>query len=93
MAESTVILSNELAVAFSDGYPVSAGHMLIVPRMHTEDFFRLTPEEQAAILSLVAPVRSYIETQHTPDTALNPHKDRSGYSCPGRTGFLVETKY
>jgi len=27
------------------------------------------------------------------DTALKPHKDRPGYSCPGRTGFLVETKY
>jgi predicted nucleotidyltransferase component of viral defense system len=27
------------------------------------------------------------------DTALNPHKGTAGYSCPGRTGFLVETKY
>jgi predicted nucleotidyltransferase component of viral defense system len=23
---------------------------------------------------------------------LNPHKDKSGYPCPGRSGFLVETK-
>jgi predicted nucleotidyltransferase component of viral defense system len=27
------------------------------------------------------------------ETALNPHKDKSGYPCPGRTGFMVETKY
>jgi hypothetical protein len=26
------------------------------------------------------------------DTVLKPHKDGSGYSCPGRKGFLVETK-
>jgi diadenosine tetraphosphate (Ap4A) HIT family hydrolase len=82
-----------LAVAFPDGYPVSAGHMLIVPRRHIENFFSLTPEEQAAIWNLISPVRSYIQAQHTPDTALNPHKDRSGYSCPDRTGFLVQTKY
>jgi predicted nucleotidyltransferase component of viral defense system len=27
------------------------------------------------------------------DTALNPHKNKSGYPCPSRSGFLVETKY
>lgn len=27
------------------------------------------------------------------DTSLNPHKNKSGYDCFGRTGFLVETKY
>lgn len=26
-------------------------------------------------------------------TQLNPHKDRQGYPCPGRTGFIVDTKY
>jgi hypothetical protein len=27
------------------------------------------------------------------ETSLNAHKDKSGYPCPSRTGFLVETKY
>jgi diadenosine tetraphosphate (Ap4A) HIT family hydrolase len=67
IANSDVVLSNELAVAFPDGYPVSAGHMLIVPRRHIEDFFSLTAEEQAAIWNLVAPARRHIETQHAPD--------------------------
>jgi predicted nucleotidyltransferase component of viral defense system len=26
-------------------------------------------------------------------TRLNPHKDRHGYPCPGRAGFIVDTKY
>lgn len=26
-------------------------------------------------------------------TTLNPHKDKSGYRCPGRTGHLVDTRY
>jgi len=25
-------------------------------------------------------------------TRLNPHKDKNGYPCPGRTGYLVDTK-
>ncbi len=27
------------------------------------------------------------------DAALNPHKAKDGYPCPGRTGFYVTTKY
>lgn len=45
--------ANELAVALTDGYPVSPGHTLIVPRRHEPDYFRLTEEEQTAILRLV----------------------------------------
>ena len=27
------------------------------------------------------------------ETRLNPHKNKEGYQCPGRTGFFVEVKY
>ena len=27
------------------------------------------------------------------NTRLNPHKDKSGYPCSGRNGYLVDTKY
>lgn len=27
------------------------------------------------------------------DSSLRPHKDKNGYPCPGRTGYLVDTKY
>jgi hypothetical protein len=27
------------------------------------------------------------------ETTLNSHKDKSGYPCPSRSGYLVETKY
>lgn len=35
--------------------------------------------------------RKFIRQSH--DSALKPHKDKSGYSCPGRTGYLIDTKY
>lgn len=35
--------------------------------------------------------RKFIRQSH--DSTLKPHKDKSGYPCPGRTGYLVDTKY
>jgi diadenosine tetraphosphate (Ap4A) HIT family hydrolase len=58
-----VLLSNEHAAAFEDGFPISPGHTLIVPRRHEADLLALAEEEQAAIWSLIAPVRQMIEAQ------------------------------
>lgn len=61
IALGKVLLSNEHAVAFEDGFPVSHGHTLIVPRRHEADLLELKQEEQAAIWALVAPVRQMVE--------------------------------
>ncbi|MBZ5538184.1 MAG: HIT family protein [Acidobacteriia bacterium] len=61
------ILQTDLAVAFFDKFPVSPGHVLIVPRRHEIDFFRLTEEEQEEIWGLVDLTRKHIETKHSPD--------------------------
>ncbi len=44
---------NELAILFYDGYPVTIGHSLIIPRRHVKDYFELTREEFAAINELI----------------------------------------
>ncbi len=67
IAEGAIIEGNDLAAAFPDGYPVSPGHMLIVPRRHIADFFQLCAEEQAAIWDLIAPVRKHIEKSYSPN--------------------------
>lgn len=56
-----------LAAAFFDGFPVSPGHVLVVPRRHEEDYFALTDEEQLALWRLVADVREQLLTLHGPD--------------------------
>ena len=52
ISEGDVAFSTLLAVAIPDAYPISLGHMLVVPRRHEPDFFRLTPDEQAQMLAL-----------------------------------------
>ena len=39
-------------IAFLDGYPVSKGHTLLIPRRHAASFRDLTSDEMAAILRL-----------------------------------------
>ena len=40
-----IIAENELAYAIRDGFPVTEGHTLFIPKRHTLDYFSLTQEE------------------------------------------------
>lgn len=66
-ARADALAENDLALAFSAGFPVSPGHALIVPRRHEPDFFSLSAEEQAAMIALVNPVRTVLDRQFRPD--------------------------
>ena len=48
-----IVLRNPLCYARYDRYPVSKGHLLIVPFRHVGDFFELTESERKAALELV----------------------------------------
>ena len=59
--------SNALAAAIPDGFPVTPGHTLVVPRRHEADVFALSPEEQRAMLELVGRVRERLARELAPD--------------------------
>lgn len=59
--------SNDHAVAFSDGFPVSAGHTLVIPRQHEPDFFNLEPDTRAATWALVDEVQPDLTATFSPD--------------------------
>ena len=65
--ESDLMAANDLAIAFTAGFPVSPGHTLVVPRRHEPDFFALTGEEQAALVALVNPVQAALGEEFGPD--------------------------
>lgn len=50
---SRILLENELAYAITDGFPVTQGHSLIIPKRHTPDYFSLTQPEVNAINALL----------------------------------------
>jgi diadenosine tetraphosphate (Ap4A) HIT family hydrolase len=64
---SRIIRSNAHAIAIYDGYPVTPGHTLIIPKRHIASFFEATVEEQAALFELVAGMRHLLQAERNPD--------------------------
>jgi diadenosine tetraphosphate (Ap4A) HIT family hydrolase len=60
-------LESEFAVAFLDGFPVTQGHTLVIPKRHVASLFELPDEEQAAVWRLVAQVRASLVAELRPD--------------------------
>ena len=67
LEKNRILLESEFALAFLDGFPVSQGHTLVVPRRHVASLFDLTPEEQAALWRMVAEVRAGLLDGLKPD--------------------------
>src|SRR5690606_29557175 len=61
------IASNELAFAIRDGFPVSPGHSLVIPRRVVAEWWDATPDEQLAILELVDRVKRRLDAELAPD--------------------------
>ena len=55
------------AVAFFDGYPVSKGHTLIIPKRHAANYFDLSDEEQQDLWHMVNHCKTILEKRFHPD--------------------------
>lgn len=75
------MIENELTFAIRDGFPVTEGHSLIIPRRHVSDFFDLTVAEIQAIYDLLKAVCEGLS-----------HQDRSiaGFNVGVNSGEAAE---
>jgi diadenosine tetraphosphate (Ap4A) HIT family hydrolase len=64
---SRIHLENEVGIAIVDAFPVSEGHILVVPKKHVASLYDLSPSEQAALWQLAGEVRAYISERLHPD--------------------------
>lgn len=64
--EERILASNELAVVIRDGFPVSPGHTLVVPKRHVASWFETTPEEQRAVLDLLGVAKGQLDVERSP---------------------------
>ncbi len=62
-----VVFENEFALAISDGFPVSPGHMLILTRRHFGSIFESSEEEQRDLLSLLWRAKAHLDQRFRPD--------------------------
>lgn len=62
-----IIGENKFSVLIRDGFPVSTGHSLVIPKRHVRSFFELTTEERTAMFSLLDEARSAAAQEFEPD--------------------------
>ena len=81
--QSAWVAFNALAFAIRDGFPVTKGHTLIIPRREVATWFEATREEQLALLDLVDEVKRRL------DVELAPHGYNVGFNAGEAAGQTV----
>ena len=56
-----IIAENSLAYAIRDGFPVTEGHTLFIPKRHIADYFGLVPAEVSAINLLMVEQKQLLQ--------------------------------
>jgi diadenosine tetraphosphate (Ap4A) HIT family hydrolase len=65
--ESDLIISeSDYTVTIQDGFPVSEGHTLIVPKRHVQSFFELHAIEKAAIIQALEEAKEALDREFSP---------------------------
>ena len=62
-----IIAANNHALAIMDGFPISLGHALIIPKRHIASLFEATRDEREALFDLVEQVRADLLEKYSPD--------------------------
>jgi diadenosine tetraphosphate (Ap4A) HIT family hydrolase len=67
VTDEEMVHARPLAFATRDSYPLTPGHMLIIPRRHIASFFEATREERAAMMELLDEAKAGLDREHAPD--------------------------
>jgi diadenosine tetraphosphate (Ap4A) HIT family hydrolase len=60
------LFEDDSVIVFRDAYPVTPGHVHIVPRRHQENFLDLSAFERDAMWDALDQVRGWLEDEHRP---------------------------
>lgn len=57
-----------LTLTLRDGFPVSPGHTLIIPRRHVGSFFEVTDAERNELMTAIAQAKQDLDSESGPDS-------------------------
>ena len=66
LPSARVIDENATAIVIRDGYPVSPGHTLLIPKRHTVSFFDLSEKERGDLLTLLDHAKLVLDDEFRP---------------------------
>ena len=81
---SRIIISNGTVFAIEDKYPVTPGHILIIPHRHTADYFSLTEQERKYAEELLLILQNQIREDDNTVTGFNV-----GVNCGESAGQTI----
>jgi len=58
--------SNTVGWVIRDGFPISPGHTLVIPKRHVASFFELTAEERSGLLALLEEAKEDLDREFSP---------------------------
>lgn len=61
------IYEDELCYVLEDRYPVTEGHLLIIPKEHVRHWFEASPELQAHLMQVAGNMRLHLLERYAPD--------------------------
>jgi diadenosine tetraphosphate (Ap4A) HIT family hydrolase len=67
LSPERITTSNQYGLVILDGFPISPGHTLVIPRRHIGSFFDLAEVEREALLALVDDARHQLDKHYRPD--------------------------
>lgn len=67
LSAERIVGQSDLCLAFADGYPVSPGHTLVIPKRHVASFFETTAQEKSDLFCLLDWCHGELIARHRPD--------------------------
>jgi diadenosine tetraphosphate (Ap4A) HIT family hydrolase len=61
-----IVAADNFALVIRDGFPVSPGHTLIIPRRHVGSFFEVTTEERDALFAHLDNAKAALDKEFAP---------------------------
>lgn len=81
--EENVIFDRMIWKAVFDGYPVSKGHTLIIPKQHVETYFDLNDYQKESLHYAIEEVKKYL------DEKFHPQGYNIGINCGKAAGQTI----
>ena len=67
LPKDRIVSASDYTVTIRDGFPVSEGHTLIIPKRHVQSFFELQAIEKTAILQALDEAKEALDRELNPD--------------------------
>lgn len=66
MPGSAYVIENDYFYGLFDKYPVTKGHLLIIPKRHAETLFELSEAERKALFEIIEEGKAHLEKKFSP---------------------------